>query len=242
MGTSCELSPRVLRESLTLPGAQQGSRRTLSGGAVQMCHDGTVGRTDRGAPLHRAQLARGRGPRRVRGRRGRLHPGELLKIALAACSGMSSDAPLRSRLGDDYQTTIRVSGPPDRENEVYPLLQESMELDLSKSVRGRDQATQDRRRASHRQGLHGGPHAEGGHRGHLRVRRVTEAVRLSAWVHGQVQGVGFRWWTRARALELGLTGYASNKPDGRVHVVAQGPRADCEQLLALLRSGTTPAR
>lgn len=58
-------------------------------------------------------------------------PGELLKIALAACSGMSSDAPLRTRLGDDYDATIRVSGPPDRENEVYPLLQESMELDLS---------------------------------------------------------------------------------------------------------------
>ena len=68
----------------------------------------------------------------------------------------------------------------------------------------------------------------------------ADVVRLSAWVHGRVQGVGFRWWTRARALELGLTGYASNKPDGRVHVVAQGPRADCEQLLALLRSGTTP--
>ena len=37
-------------------------------------------------------------------------PGELLKIALAACSGLSSDHPLRARLGDDYQTTIRVSG------------------------------------------------------------------------------------------------------------------------------------
>ncbi len=65
-------------------------------------------------------------------------------------------------------------------------------------------------------------------------------VRLSAWVHGHVQGVGFRWWTRARALELGLTGYASNRPDGRVHVVVQGPRPACEQLLALLQSGTTP--
>jgi Predicted redox protein, regulator of disulfide bond formation len=39
-------------------------------------------------------------------------PGELMKIALAACSGMSSDAPLRRRLGDDYKTTIKVSGPP----------------------------------------------------------------------------------------------------------------------------------
>ncbi|WP_166904098.1 acylphosphatase [Mycobacterium sp. DL440] len=65
-------------------------------------------------------------------------------------------------------------------------------------------------------------------------------VRLSAWVHGQVQGVGFRWWTRSRALELGLTGFASNRPDGRVHVVAQGPRGKCQRLLELLQSGETP--
>ena len=60
------------------------------------------------------------------------------------------------------------------------------------------------------------------------------SVRLTAWVHGQVQGVGFRWWTRARALELGLTGYAKNQPDGRVLVIAQGPRESCEALLELL--------
>lgn len=58
-------------------------------------------------------------------------PGELLKIALAACSGMSSDQPLRRRLGDDYAATIRVSGPADREQERYPLLEEHLELDLS---------------------------------------------------------------------------------------------------------------
>jgi acylphosphatase len=65
-------------------------------------------------------------------------------------------------------------------------------------------------------------------------------VRLIAWVHGYVQGVGFRWWTRSRALELGLTGFAANTPDGRVHVVARGPRSSCERLLDLLRSGETP--
>lgn len=65
-------------------------------------------------------------------------------------------------------------------------------------------------------------------------------VRLSAWVHGRVQGVGFRWWARSRALELGLAGFASNRPDGRVHVVAQGPREDCQRLLDLLQSGGTP--
>ncbi|MGB3303495.1 OsmC family protein [Gordonia sp. (in: high G+C Gram-positive bacteria)] len=58
-------------------------------------------------------------------------PGELLKIALAACSGMSSDRPLSRRLGDDYDATIRVSGDADRENEVYPRLDETLELDLS---------------------------------------------------------------------------------------------------------------
>ncbi|MDG4664789.1 acylphosphatase [Mycobacterium sp. 236(2023)] len=65
-------------------------------------------------------------------------------------------------------------------------------------------------------------------------------VRLTAWVHGHVQGVGFRWWTRSRALELGLTGYAANKPDGRVQVVAQGRREATEKLLELLKSGDTP--
>jgi uncharacterized OsmC-like protein len=58
-------------------------------------------------------------------------PGELMKIALAACSGMSSDQPLARRLGDDYQATIRVSGAADRDEERYPLLEETLEVDLS---------------------------------------------------------------------------------------------------------------
>src|ERR1700754_4888898 len=58
-------------------------------------------------------------------------PGELLKIALAACSGLSSDQPLARRLGDDYKAVVRVSGVADRENEVYPELRETLEVDLS---------------------------------------------------------------------------------------------------------------
>ena len=58
-------------------------------------------------------------------------PGELMKIALAACSGMSSDQPLARRLGDDYQATVRVSGAADRDQERYPLLEETLEVDLS---------------------------------------------------------------------------------------------------------------
>jgi uncharacterized OsmC-like protein len=58
-------------------------------------------------------------------------PGELMKIALAACSGMASDQPLRHRLGDDYRAVIRVVGPADRQQERYPLLEENLEVDLS---------------------------------------------------------------------------------------------------------------
>lgn len=65
-------------------------------------------------------------------------------------------------------------------------------------------------------------------------------VRMTAWVRGQVQGVGFRWWTRSRALELGLVGHAANLAGGRVEVVAEGPRGCCDKLLAALRSGDAP--
>ncbi|XRQ16694.1 acylphosphatase [Actinomadura welshii] len=67
-----------------------------------------------------------------------------------------------------------------------------------------------------------------------------ETVRLTAWVRGRVQGVGFRWWVRARALELGLAGSATNLADGRVEVVAEGPRGRCRTLLGLL-DGDPPA-
>jgi len=58
-------------------------------------------------------------------------PGELLKIALAGCSGLSSDQPLRRRLGDDYAAVIKVSGPADRDEERYPRLTETLEINLS---------------------------------------------------------------------------------------------------------------
>ena len=70
----------------------------------------------------------------------------------------------------------------------------------------------------------------------------SSGVRVTAYVHGQVQGVGFRWWTRSRALELGLFGYAANQADGRVRVVAEGPTEAVAALVAALRSGETPGR
>ncbi len=67
-------------------------------------------------------------------------------------------------------------------------------------------------------------------------------IRLTAFVTGHVQGVGFRWWTRSRALELGLAGYAKNLTDGRVEVVAEGEQSDVDKLLALLKEDPSTAK
>lgn len=70
---------------------------------------------------------------------------------------------------------------------------------------------------------------------------ALQPVRFTVTVRGRVQGVGFRWWTRSRALELGLVGHARNTSDGRVEVVAQGSRGAVERLVHLLseRPSTT---
>jgi acylphosphatase len=72
---------------------------------------------------------------------------------------------------------------------------------------------------------------------------VTDSsVRLTAQVRGHVQGVGFRMWTRARAVELGLVGWASNLPDGGVEIVAEGDERACRLLLERLESSDAPGR
>ena len=70
----------------------------------------------------------------------------------------------------------------------------------------------------------------------------AKAVRLTVWVRGTVQGVGFRWWVRSQARRLRLTGTATNLPDGRVEVVAEGNRPACRELLSLLGGPQTPGR
>ncbi len=65
---------------------------------------------------------------------------------------------------------------------------------------------------------------------------------MTVFVRGDVQGVGFRWWTRARALELGLVGHARNTDDGRVEIVAEGTEARLWQLLQLLEEYPSSTR
>ena len=72
---------------------------------------------------------------------------------------------------------------------------------------------------------------------------ATERSSLRALVRGRVQGVNFRQFVYTRARFLRLTGYVSNLDDGQtVEVVAEGQRADLEQLLEYLREGPRSAR
>jgi len=62
------------------------------------------------------------------------------------------------------------------------------------------------------------------------------------FVRGQVQGVGFRWWARARAKELGLIGFARNMTDGRVEICAQGPAEAIRRLQELIEEDPSTTR
>lgn len=58
-------------------------------------------------------------------------PGELLKVALAGCAGMSADFPLARRLGPDFAATVRVSGLSDEVEDRYTDLEEELVVDLA---------------------------------------------------------------------------------------------------------------
>ena len=69
----------------------------------------------------------------------------------------------------------------------------------------------------------------------------TEIVRLVALVHGDVHGVGYRYFVLREANARGLRGSARNVPDGTVEVIAEGPRPLVEGLLEELRRGPPAA-
>lgn len=58
-----------------------------------------------------------------------------------------------------------------------------------------------------------------------------------AWVHGMVQGVGFRYSTQREAQHLGLKGYVRNMDDGCVEVLACGEAEQVEKLVSWLKAG-----
>jgi acylphosphatase len=62
------------------------------------------------------------------------------------------------------------------------------------------------------------------------------------WLSGRVQGVGFRWFARQAARELGVAGRVRNLPDGRVELEAVGGPEALDAFRARLREGPAGAR
>lgn len=60
-------------------------------------------------------------------------------------------------------------------------------------------------------------------------------------VTGVVQGVGFRWFARREARNLGLTGWVRNRADGTVQVLARGNERAVARFEELLRQGPRSA-
>jgi acylphosphatase len=67
-------------------------------------------------------------------------------------------------------------------------------------------------------------------------------TRVSVIVHGRVQGVAFRHYTCQRALELGVTGWVRNLPDGSVEGLFEGGDRAVANLLEWCRTGPPAAR
>lgn len=68
-----------------------------------------------------------------------------------------------------------------------------------------------------------------------RAERRMAAYRFV--IQGRVQGVGYRYFARRQAEALGVTGYARNRPDGSVEVVAEGSDESLRDFEGRLRAG-----
>ncbi|MEM9382915.1 MAG: acylphosphatase [Planctomycetota bacterium] len=73
---------------------------------------------------------------------------------------------------------------------------------------------------------------------------MTDATEIARHVvlEGRVQGVGFRWHTRAEARAIGVRGWVRNRDDGGVEAHLEGHPDRVEELLAWLDDGPSGAR
>lgn len=61
-------------------------------------------------------------------------------------------------------------------------------------------------------------------------------------IHGRVQGVGYRSWTKKNAQQLGLTGWVRNRADGTVETVLCGPEEALATMCAQCKRGPLAAK
>lgn len=65
---------------------------------------------------------------------------------------------------------------------------------------------------------------------------------LTLKIHGKVQDVDFRYYTRKKARELGLSGHVKNEAGGTVTVYAEGEEVALKELADWCRIGPPVAK
>lgn len=111
-------------------GTRRGGER-IAPGSVSVARTGTrtfLGRNERGDQVRIGSADV----------RGHFTPGELFKLALASCAGMSSDRVISRRLGDDVDVTVWAHGTSDPDTDRYDAV--AQEIVVDRSPLGDDQA------------------------------------------------------------------------------------------------------
>ena len=67
---------------------------------------------------------------------------------------------------------------------------------------------------------------------------MSDNKRVHLLISGRVQGVLFRQYASAKALELGLTGFEKNLIDGKVELVVEGPTEKVKEILQWANEGS----
>ena len=62
-------------------------------------------------------------------------------------------------------------------------------------------------------------------------------IQLQIMVSGEVQGVGYRYYTQMKAIQFGITGWVKNLQDGGVEILASGKKEDLERFIDEVRRG-----
>ena len=74
------------------------------------------------------------------------------------------------------------------------------------------------------------------------LSKVFPLRAIRAIVHGRVQGVFFRAFTRDKAHQLNLVGWVRNKRDGTVECQVQGPEQVIKEFVEFLFEGSPSSR
>lgn len=72
--------------------------------------------------------------------------------------------------------------------------------------------------------------------------RCDDVMHVQLTISGQVQGVGFRYFTYTMARQLGVVGWVSNRRDGSVEIKAEATNLVMEKFIEYLDQGPSYGR